>query len=94
MPTLAQRWKQEGIQEGKQEGKQEGIQEGIEKGYILDKQDVLIMLLSTRFGLDEDEKEFIRTITGIDLLNAALKKLLTAESKEEILDHLKSDRPF
>lgn len=78
MPTLAQRWKQEGIEKGRKEG------------YILDKQDVLIMLLLTRFGLEEEEKAFIRSIKAIDKLNMALKMLLTVESKEEILDHLRS----
>ncbi len=108
MPTLAQRWrqegkqegkqegrqegKQEGRQEGKQEGRQEGLREGIEKGFILDKQEVLIMLLSARFGLDEDEKAFIQTIHSIDKLNTALKMVLTADSKMAILDYLKFEQ--
>jgi hypothetical protein len=37
MPTLAQRWKEEGLQQG--------IEQGIERGYLLDRQEVLIMLL-------------------------------------------------
>lgn len=80
MLTLAQRWKQE------------GVEEGIEKGFILDKQEVLIMLLSARFGLEEDEKAFIQTITSIDKLNTALKMVLTADSKMAILDHLKFEQ--
>ncbi|MCK6623129.1 MAG: Rpn family recombination-promoting nuclease/putative transposase [Calditrichaceae bacterium] len=95
MPTLAQRWKQEGIEEGIkkgiEQGIEQGIEKGIEKGFILDKQDVLIMLLLTRFGLEEEEKAVIRSIESVDKLNTALKMVLTAETGTEIIDYLNSE---
>lgn len=91
MPTLAQRWKQEGIEEGIKKGIEQGIEKGIEKGFILDKQDVLIMLLLTRFGLEEEEKAVIRSIESVDKLNTALKMVLTAETGTEIIDYLNSE---
>jgi len=91
MPTLAQRWKQEGIEEGIKKGIEQGIEKGIEKGFILDKQDVLIMLLLTRFGLEEEGKAVIRSIESVDKLNTALKMVLTAETGTEIIDYLNSE---
>jgi len=92
MPTLAQRWRQEGKQEGIREGIEKGIEKGRKEAYILDKQDVLIMLLLTRFGLEEEEKALIRSIETVDQLNTALKMVLTAGSKAEIIDYLKSNK--
>ncbi len=82
MPTLAERWVKEGIQKGRQEGRQEG--------YILGIQEVLITLLSARFKLEEEERQFIRTIQDSEKLNAALKGILTARSKEEVLQFLRT----
>lgn len=74
MPTLAQRLRDEGI----------------EKGYLLDRQEVLIMLLSTRFHLNESEKQAIRQVDEIEKLTAALKLVVTTQTKEEILESLKN----
>jgi hypothetical protein len=68
MPTLAQRWREE--------------------GFLLDKQEVLIMLLDTRFRLGENEKQLIREIKEADKLDAALRLVVTAQTKEEILKKL------
>jgi hypothetical protein len=78
MPTLAQRWIDE------------GIEKGIEKGYLLDRQEMLIMLLSTRFHLNEDEKQFIREVNDIEKLATALKMVVTAKTKEEVLKSLQT----
>jgi hypothetical protein len=75
MPTLAQRLRDEGM----------------EKGYLLDRQKVLIMLLSTRFHLSENEKQFIREVDEIEKLTAALKLVVTAQTKDEVLKSLKVD---
>jgi predicted transposase/invertase (TIGR01784 family) len=72
MPTLAQRLREEGAQQG----------------YLLDKQEVLIMQLATRFFLSEDEKQLIREVKEMDKLNAALRLVVTAQTKEEILNTL------
>ncbi|MCI0694619.1 Rpn family recombination-promoting nuclease/putative transposase [candidate division KSB1 bacterium] len=82
MPTLAQRWIDEGMEKG--------MEKGIEKGYLLDRQEVLIMLLSTRFHLNEDEKQFIREVNDIEKLTAALKMVATAKTKEEVLESLQT----
>lgn len=68
MPTLAQRWREE--------------------GFLLDKQEVLIMLLDTRFRVGEDEKHLIREVKEADKLDAALRLVVTAQTKEEILKKL------
>ena len=72
MPTLAQRWREEGMQQG----------------FLLDKQEVLIMQLDTRFRLGENEKQLIRDIKEADKLDAALRLVVTAQTKEEILKKL------
>lgn len=77
MPTLAQRWEER------------GIEKGIEKGLLLEKQNILIMLLSTRFQLTEAEKEFVKTISDVEKLNSALKMILGVDNKKEVLDFLK-----
>jgi len=74
MPTLAQRLRDEGI----------------EKGYLLDRKEVLVMLLSTRFHLTENEKQFIREVDEMERLTAALKLVVTAQTKEEVLKSLEA----
>jgi hypothetical protein len=59
-----------------------------EEGFLLDKQEVLIMQLDTRFSLGENEKHLIREINEADKLDAALRLVVTAQSKEEILKKL------
>lgn len=82
MPTLAQRWIEQGMEKG--------MEKGLEKGYLLDRQEVLIMLLSTRFQLNEGEKQIIRGITEIEKLTAALKSVVAAQTKEEVLSTLQN----
>jgi predicted transposase/invertase (TIGR01784 family) len=66
MPTLAQRWREEGMQQA------------------------LMMQLSTRFQLNEDEKQFIGTVNELEKLTMALKLVITAQTKEEVLQSLKA----
>lgn len=93
MPTIAQRLREEGkeqgIRLGEQQGIEKGIEKGIEQGYLLARQDVLIMLMSSRFQLNENDKQFIREVKDIGKLTAALKLVITAQAKEEILLSLK-----
>jgi flagellar biosynthesis/type III secretory pathway protein FliH len=82
MPTLAQRLREEGMQQGMQQGIQQGMQQGM--------QQALIMQLSTRFQLSEDEKQFIGAVNDLEKLTAALKLVITAPIKEEVLQSLKT----
>jgi len=90
MPTIAQRLRDEGKEQGILLGEQQGIEKGMEKGYLLARQDVLIMLLSTRFQLSENEKQFIHEVNEIDKLTTALKLFVTAQTKEDVLVSLKT----
>jgi len=78
MPTLAQRW----IDEGKLKGKEEGMQQGM--------QQALLTLLVTRFQLDEAEKQFISAVNELEKLSAALKLTVTAQTKDEVLKSLQT----
>lgn len=78
MPTLAQRLREE------------GIEKGIERGYLLDRQEVLILLLSTRFHLSDSEKQAIRAVNELEKLTAALKLVVKAQTQEEVMESLKS----
>ena len=77
MPTLAQRW----LEEGKAKGKLEGE--------LLNQQDVVIKLLDKKFGLKEEEKEFIRSVKDRKKLDKVIEEILLCESKEELLSYLK-----
>ncbi len=89
MPTLAQRFREE----GKEQGMQQGIRQGIEKGHLLGKQEALTMLLAARFQLTEVEHQLIREIKEADKLNTALTMVITAETKEKVLGILKNGSP-
>ena len=58
------------------EGKQQGMQQA------------LLMLLSTRFQLNENEKQIIHDVEELEKLTAALKLVVTAQTKEEIFENL------
>ena len=77
MPTLAQRW----LEEGKAKGKLEGE--------LLNQQDVVIKQLNKKFGLKEEEKEFIRSVKDRKKLDKVIEEILFSESKEELLSYLK-----
>jgi hypothetical protein len=52
--------------------KQESFEQGIEKGELIDKQNILIKLLIKKYGLDKEEKKYIKSITDFKKLDAAL----------------------
>ena len=62
---------------------------GREEGRVTDKQDVLIRLLSRKFGVSEAERESIRGVEDPDRLDAALDEFAVAETKEAVLEKLK-----
>ena len=51
-------------------------------------QQALVTLLTTRFQLNENEKQLIGKIDELEQLTAALKLVVTAQTKEEILESL------
>jgi len=69
--------------------KEEGIQEGIDKGELLEKQKVLRKQLSRKFGLTEQESDIISNQQNPELLDNALDEILFAETKEEVLKHIR-----
>ncbi|MDZ7760644.1 MAG: hypothetical protein U5L00_10350 [Desulfovermiculus sp.] len=65
-----------------------GREEGIQQGLLLEKQKVLQRLLDKKFGLSDQEKNFISRQFDPDLLDKALDEILFANSKVEVLKHL------
>ena len=63
----------------------------MQRGHILGKQDVLMMLLSGQFEVNEEHKQLIRHVEDASRLDAALKRLITAKSKQEIIEVLRAD---
>jgi predicted transposase/invertase (TIGR01784 family) len=64
-----------------------------DEGHLLGKQEDLIMLLAARFQLSEIEKQLIKEINEADKLNTALKMVITAETKENVLGILRNGSP-
>lgn len=62
-----------------------------EEGAVTNSQEVLTMLLSTRFQLNEAEKQLIRQVNELDKLAAALKTVVTAQTKEEVLKSMQPE---
>ena len=54
------------------------MQQGIEKGKIEDKRNVLIRLLSKKYGLSSDEEKFINSINNYEKLDNAIDEILLA----------------
>ena len=69
MPTLAQRW--------------------LEEGKLSKQREVVIKQLDKKFGLKEEEKEFIRSVTDREKLDRVIEEILSSESREELLGYLK-----
>jgi predicted transposase/invertase (TIGR01784 family) len=88
MMTWAQQLRKEGKIAGKQEGMQEGIKVGVNEGKLEDKQEILIMQLSQKFELNDGDTRLIHETTNLRALDEALKKILTADTKEEVLGKL------
>ena len=77
--------------EGLEKGIREGIEEGRREGMLEDKKEMLIRQLDLRFGLGEEEAALIRKEQSLELLNRCLDKILFSNTKDEILDILKTD---
>lgn len=73
----------------KEEGIKEGLEQGLEQGELLEKQNILIKLLSKKFGITEEETLFIGSIKDPERLQMAIEELIFAESKDRVWNCLK-----
>ena len=60
------------------------------EGTLADRREVLIRLIEKKFGLTEEERSLIGTIDDLDRLAAALDEILFADSKQQVLEELRS----
>jgi hypothetical protein len=84
--TLAEQLIEKGKREGRLEGKQEGKREGELEGKLLEKQEVLLKLLTQKFGAVADTDK--RKITGtrdLDRLDQAIGLILKTETIAAVL---------
>jgi len=76
------------IKEGRAEGRQEGLQKGRGEGRIEALQDSLKRLIKKKFGLETEESVKINQIKDATKLEAALDEILSAETKQQVLEKL------
>ena len=86
--TREQRLLKEGRAEGLQEGLQEGRNEGRNEGRVEGLQDSLKRQLKKKFGLDVEESVKINQLKDSAKLEAALDEILSAETKQQVLERL------
>ena len=89
MPSLAQKWMdqgmQKGMQQGMQRGMQKGMQQGMQKGMLEDAREMVIDALDTRFGKYPSYfKDRIVQISDRDKLKQIFRVILKTESIEEL----------
>ena len=84
MMTYGQRLQEE----GRAEGLEKGLQEGRGEGRIEALQDSLKRLIKKKFGLETEESVKINQIKDSAKLEAALDEILTAETKQQVLEKL------
>ena len=86
---LIAKGKTEGMPEGIRKGRLKGKREGELEGKLLDKQEVLIHLLTQKFGglADADKQKIIET-RDLDKLDQAIGLILKTETKAEVLKPL------
>ncbi|HEB11376.1 MAG TPA: hypothetical protein ENI06_09220 [Spirochaetales bacterium] len=68
---------------------EQGLQKGLERGSLLDKKEILIKLISKKFGISDNDRSFIMAMEDKAKLDLALDEILFAESKDVLLDILK-----
>lgn len=62
-----------------------GMEKGMEKGFVLDKQATLIDQCTIKFGKSTTSERKIRSVTVTTKLETALRKILFAKSRSEVL---------
>lgn len=86
MPTLAQRW----MEEGKEQGMRQGILEGKREGNLEAKRQMLLSLLEARFGkVSKSQVRLIEKSVDLAKLEQAILRVITAVDVEEVLGELK-----
>ncbi len=90
--TREQRLLKEGraawLQEGLQKGRNQGLKEGRGEGRIEALQDSLKRLIKKKFGLETEESVKINQVKDPAKLEAALDEILSAETKQQVLEKL------
>ena len=84
MKSYGQKLKEEGRVKGLEEGRVEGLQDG----RIEALQDSLKRLIKKKFGLETEESVKINQIKDRAKLEAALDEILSAETKQQVLEKL------
>ena len=75
---------QQGMRQGMRQGMQRGMQQGIQQGMLLEAREMLIEVLTERFGRISDKlSEQIESIDSRERLKALLRQLLKAKSLKE-----------
>ncbi len=81
MPTLVEKW----LEQGREEGREEGIEKGIEKGKIEGLQEAIQIVLKSKFGAEGISLcERVNNIDSVEKLKQIEEKLLQSDSIEEI----------
>jgi len=78
----------QGLEEGLEKGLKEGREEGREEGSLKEKHNVLIRQIEIKYGLSDDERKHIFSVTDFNKLDAALDGVVLAQDKENILKFL------
>ena len=85
MPSLAQRWIDQGMQQGMQKGMQKGMQQGMQKGMLQEAREMVLDALETRFrDYPAHMREQILQMTDREKLKEILRLILRIQSIEEL----------
>ena len=87
MPTLAEKWIEQGVQQGIEQGMQQGIEQGMQQGLLQALRGALIEVLEERFEtVSQTLRNRLKEINDPDVLKSLHKKALQAGSLEEFND--------
>ncbi len=90
MPTLAEKWIEQGRIEGLLEGRKQGEEQGIIKGMVLNAQEMVLEALMERFGLIKpDLCVKIKRIVNREVLKSLHKLAIRVDSLSEFEEKLK-----
>ena len=90
MPTLAEKWIEQGRMEGRIEGRIEGQREGRMEGMILEAQEMVLEALIEKFGLIKPDLSVkIKGIVNRELLKSLLRLAIRVNSLSEFEEKLK-----
>ena len=90
MPTLAEKWIEQGRIEGLLEGRKQGEEQGMIKGMVLEAQEMVLEALIERFGLIKPDLSVkIRGIVNRDVLKTLHKLAIRVDSIQEFEEKLK-----